>query len=223
MIASIFDCDGTLYGAQFGRAMLADARTHGYNQRVLAYYGVLLPRFLRRKFGLIDPEDFNRAVIANLGRLIIGWDGPKAMKAFERIVHEHLWPTRQPEALERLRSHQAREHDVILLSGVFMPCLELIGKELGVMNCVGTRLEVRNRVYTGKVVPPVVTGKDKLAVLRSFLNARGVQIDWQSSYAYADSLYDRGILETVGHPVAVHPDQGLKTLAEQNGWEILSA
>jgi phosphoserine phosphatase len=42
-----------------------------------------------------------------------------------------------------------------------------------------------------------------------------------ASYAYADSLTDVPVLELVGHPVAVYPDEGLAALAWQKGWPIL--
>jgi phosphoserine phosphatase len=40
------------------------------------------------------------------------------------------------------------------------------------------------------------------------------------SYAYADSILDLPMLEKVGNPVAVYPDEGLRSHAAASGWEI---
>jgi hypothetical protein len=42
-------------------------------------------------------------------------------------------------------------------------------------------------------------------------------IDLAASYAYADSIYDLPLLEAVGHPVAVSPEERLASIARQRG------
>jgi phosphoserine phosphatase len=37
---------------------------------------------------------------------------------------------------------------------------------------------------------------------------------------YGDSLPDVHVLERVGHPVAVNPMPGLRTLARERGWRV---
>lgn len=46
-------------------------------------------------------------------------------------------------------------------------------------------------------------------------------IDLAASYVYADSIYDLPLLEAVGHPVAVCPEERLASIARQRGWPIL--
>lgn len=220
---SLFDCDGTLYAAQFGRGLLAYMSSHDHRKRAMSYYTALLPFFLLRKLRLIDAEAFNRPVIANLGRLIAGWDLETGRQAFEWVLREYLWPTRNPEVLERLAEDQAKNHRIVILSGVLTPVLQMIGDQLRVSDVVGTRPEVVDGQYNGRIVPPVVTGREKLPVLRKYFSERGIDVDWPSSFAYADSAYDRQVLEIFGNPVAVHPDPGLLSLAEAKGWEVLGA
>jgi HAD superfamily hydrolase (TIGR01490 family) len=221
MIVSIFDCDGTLYSAQFGRGMLKYMGSKGYKGRVRAYYAALLPRFLLRKLRLISKESFNRPTIAGLGRLIAGWDLQMGAAAFEWVAHEYLLPTKREPVLARLRSHQAEGHRIVLVSGVFTPCLELMGDEFGVRDLIGTKVEVRDGVYSGAIIPPVITGRAKLPMIREFIAAQGWEVDWKASYAYADSIYDRWVLEAVGNPAAVHPDPELLALARERDWEVI--
>jgi HAD superfamily phosphoserine phosphatase-like hydrolase len=101
----------------------------------------------------------------------------------------------------------------VVISGSFAPCLDLIGAHFGVENLIGTRLELRDGRYTGRSIPPVVTGPAKAELVRELLAARGLAVDWESSHAYGDSFTDREMLELAGHPVAVYPDAKLKALA----------
>ncbi len=221
MIASIFDCDGTLYSAQFGRGLLRYVNSRGFKGRVRAYYAALLPRYLLRKLRLIPEEDLKRPVIANLSRLIAGWNLEMGAAAFEWVAYEFLLPTKRHDVLARLKNHQTDQHLVVLLSGVFLPCLELIGADLNVTNLIGTRVDVRDGRYSGRIVPPVVTGTDKLPLVREFFATRQIEVDWGASYAYADSIHDRLVLDAVGNPVAVHPDSELLALARERNWEVV--
>jgi HAD superfamily hydrolase (TIGR01490 family) len=223
MIVSIFDCDGTLYSAEFGRGLLRYANSNGFGNRVRAYYATMLPRYLLRKLRLIPEEEFKRPIIANLSRLIAGWDPNMGAAAFEWVAHEFLLPTRRNDLLARLKKHQASQHRIVLVSGVFMPCLELIGGELGVADLIGTRIEVSDGKYTGRIIPPVITGKYKLPMVRRFCARRGLNVDWNASYAYADSIHDRWILEAVGNPVAAYPDSELRELALERNWEVIGS
>src|SRR5699024_9416255 len=46
-------------------------------------------------------------------------------------------------------------------------------------------------------------------------------IDWKNSFADADSYSDLSVLELVGNPVAVDPDQDLRNIALERDWEII--
>lgn len=223
MIVSIFDCDGTLYSAQFGRGLLQYVGSKGFKARVRAYYAALVPRYLIRKLRLIPEEELVRPAIANLARLVAGWDVNTGAAAFEWVACEYLLPSKRKPVLARLENHQADQHLVVLLSGVFMPCLDLIGAELNVSNLVGTRIDIQDGRYSGDIIPPVITGRDKLPMVRNFFDAHHLNVDWDASYAYADSIHDRMVLEAVGNPVAVYPDSELLVLARERNWEMIDS
>jgi phosphoserine phosphatase len=46
-------------------------------------------------------------------------------------------------------------------------------------------------------------------------------VELSESFAYADSITDQPVLEVVGHPVAVYPDQALADLALGSDWSII--
>ncbi len=83
MIAALFDCDGTLYSAQFGRGLLQYARAHGSQPAALRYYADMAPRLLAGKLHLIGDEPRRRPLVSDLAWLLQDWDEPRAAAAFE--------------------------------------------------------------------------------------------------------------------------------------------
>ena len=129
---------------------------------------------------------------------------------FEWVTDEYLLPTRREHVVTRLRSHQQQGHVVVIASGTFAPSLQILGDRLGVQHLIGTGIEVRDGRYTGRALPPIIKGADKLAGIQAHLAALGAPIDWAASYAYGDSYSDREFMQLVGHPVAVHPEHHLR-------------
>jgi HAD superfamily hydrolase (TIGR01490 family) len=121
------------------------------------------------------------------------------------------------EELDRLR---AEGITLVLVSGTPVPLLEELGKRLGIDVLVGTRLEVKRGTYTGRVDGIHPYGRRKLQAL----DEAGLldRFDLGQSTAYGNSWPDRFLLERVGFPVVVRPDNRLAALARQRGWRILT-
>jgi phosphoserine phosphatase len=109
----------------------------------------------------------------------------------------------------------------LLLSGAFEGLLAVVGAHLGIDHVLGTRLVQRNGRYVGRALPPICQGPGKLQRLQAYLAGPGEGLDLTESFAYADSLTDRPVLQAVGHPVAVYPDKELAALADLLEWPIL--
>jgi HAD superfamily hydrolase (TIGR01490 family) len=221
MIVALFDSDGTLYSNQMGRGMMKYAEMHGRRGLGRLYFASLVLPLLFDKLKLAKPDAFQRVLIERLGWLIKGYDAAQGAQAFQWVAREYLLATRRTDVIQRLRHHQAQGQLVLIVSGGFEPCLELIGEELGVANLIGTQIEVKDGRYTGRILPPVIKGQDKVSKTREFLSSRGYEVDWNASYAYGDSFTDQDLLKLVGHPVAVYPDQKLHELARSRKWEVL--
>lgn len=221
MIAALFDCDGTLFSAQFGRGLIKYATMHGRRGIVRAYYSSLLIPYFLRKLKFVSQETFSRKVMANLAWLIKGWDEVKSQAAFEWLVYDYLLPTQQADIIARLRAHQAEGHTIVLVSAQFLPSLELLGKHFNADGVIGTQVETRANQYTGRIIPPVITGQDKNTRVRQFFSKHKMEIDWDSSSAYADSITDLNLFKLVGNPIAVYPDPELNTIAQANHWQVI--
>jgi HAD superfamily hydrolase (TIGR01490 family) len=220
-IAALFDCDGTLYAAQYGRGLMKFASARGHKGAVRAYFASLLPLIALRKCRLITDEQFHRPLTSRMPWMIKGMSAEEFHDLGDCMYRDYLLPTERTEVVERLRDHQSRGHAVLLVSAQLLPTLEILGDHYKVDGVVGTNVELKNGRYTGRIVPPVITGTDKDRYAREFFSSRNMEIDWEASYAYADSITDLGLLGMVGHPVAVHPDEKLFALAQSRKWEMI--
>ena len=98
-----------------------------------------------------------------------------------------------------------------------------ICREFGIAHLIATIPAHENGRFTGKPRGTPSFKAGKIERVEAWLESMGV---WWGSFAeswfYSDSLNDLPLLQTVSHPVAVDPDDTLRTQASQNGWPILS-
>jgi HAD superfamily hydrolase (TIGR01490 family) len=218
-IAAFFDVDGTLYTAHMWRGLMQYAASHGHANQVRFYYSALMPLYGLRKLHLIGEETFRKPWVSNLGWMLRGWKASEGQAAFRWIAEEYIRPTAREDMIACLREHVAAKHVVVLVSAMLKPALEILGQSLEATGCVGTEIETRDGYFTGRVLPPVCMGIEKDRLTRKFLAERGLKVDLDASFAYADSISDQPLLEMVGRPVAVYPDPQLAALARARGWE----
>lgn len=222
MIGAFFDVDGTLYTANMSRGLAQYVAEHGGKWRVRWYWARNLPYYYLRQLGLMSEEEFRKPWVQSLGSLIQGWSVKQGDIAFRWIAEQYIQPTAQPDVIARLREHMAQGHLTLLVSAMLTPTLKILGDALGVTDVIGTNVEVMDGRFTGRVLLPICTGSAKERLVREWVHARGIALDWHASYAYADSISDVKLLEMVGHPVAVNPDPVLAAHARDKGWEILT-
>jgi HAD superfamily hydrolase (TIGR01490 family) len=94
----------------------------------------------------------------------------------------------------------------------------LIAHELGLTGAIGTKVERKNGILTGKLVGKPIHGAEKRKALKSLAKDRNLSL--KRSYAYSDSQNDLPMLTAVGHPVAVNPDKILTRYAKAADWPI---
>jgi HAD superfamily hydrolase (TIGR01490 family) len=220
-IAALFDCDGTLYSAQYGRGLMKYASARGKKGAVRKYYASMVPLLALRKFKWIAEESFHRPLTSRMPWMIKGMTENEFRELSECMFKEYLLPTERTEVIARLRDHQAKGHAVLLVSAQLTPSLKILGDLYHANGVVGTQVELKNGGYTGRIVPPVITGAEKDRYTREFFSVRNIDVDWEASYAYADSITDTGLLNMVGHPVAIHPDAKLYEMARYRNWEMI--
>ncbi len=223
MALAFFDIDGTLTSAHVWGGLMAYFKTRKQKRGThWAYLAVHYPLYFLRKAGLLGEEPFRRRWSADLGWYLRGESEASAAAIGDWIAQHYLEGTWHAPVRARLKEHLARGDTVVLVSAAPLPLVAAIARHLGVPHAVGTRFEIVDGRYTGRVIPPPTLNKQKLIQARAYLRSHGLPADWIDSWAYADSITDLALLEAVTHPVAVFPDEALRQTAVQRGWEIIA-
>ncbi|RKY80024.1 hypothetical protein DRQ00_02640 [candidate division KSB1 bacterium] len=209
---AVFDLDGTLL-----RNTSAEIQLFRY----LLYQHLLksaqLLNFAREALNLL-PQGLLTTVRRNKGYLY-GID----VKAFRQILPQFcvsfLQPRLCPEMVERMTQLKQQKFCVVILSGTLQLILLELQTMLPVDVVIGSVIETKNGVFTGRVIGLHPYGKDKVKVLSQHFANRS--LDYLSSFVFADRYSDVSLMELFGWPVAVHPSQKLRRLAQKRGWEII--
>jgi HAD superfamily hydrolase (TIGR01490 family) len=142
-----------------------------------------------------------------------------ALKELEAAVTPNLVTRVRPESRNLVAMHQKHDRDTWIVSASPQALVEPLAASLGMTGAIGTRGEIVDGHYTGRLDGPFVYGQGKAVALEKLASDRGY--DLGLCYAYSDSVSDLPMLELVGHPVAVNPDSELWAVSVQRGWPVV--
>ncbi|MEZ5184324.1 MAG: HAD-IB family hydrolase [Candidatus Nanopelagicales bacterium] len=153
-----------------------------------------------------------------LSKLSQGWDVDQVKAIVAETLDEIVDPIVYHEAVKLISEHQAAGRDVIIISSSGTEIVEPIGARLGVDKAIGTQMAIEDGKYTGEVLF-YAYGPGKADAMRALAEEQGYNL--AESYAYSDSYTDLPMLEVVGNPYAVNPDEQLRRVARERVWPIL--
>lgn len=221
MQAAFFDVDGTLTDVRVWQGVMDYFKEKGLRRWTMRLFWLYhMPLYFLYKLRLIDQSGFRRPWAAHLSWLFRGYSEEEAGDIWEWVVTKALVGHWRTDVIERLKKHKADGDVVFLVSAGPEPLVARIAREVGADVPVGTRHEVKDGRFTGRSIPPVCMDEHKAGLAADRIRSLGLAIELGQSYAYADSPGDSGLLEMVGHPMAVYPDEELRAIAGERGWPI---
>lgn len=155
---------------------------------------------------------------AYMSELVTGWEVTKVKRIVNETLDTIVDPIVYAEALELMESHRSSGQNVIIISSSGTDVVEPIGERLGADLAIGTQVGIEDGRYTGEILF-YAYGEGKAQAMRDIAAERG--LDLAECYAYSDSITDLPMLEAVGHPTAVNPDDDLRAIAVERNWPIL--
>ena len=213
--AAFFDLDRTLLRRSSTLALAGSFRRHGVIGRAQMAKAALWQLLFAARGASADVV--RRA--AEDGLVLLRGFSAEEMRS---LVAEALEPVLRPlvyrEPLDLAGRHRDRGEPVYVVSAALQEVVDALARDLGLEGALGTVCEVENGVYTGHSVWSL-HGAAKADAVRELAAREG--LDLASSTAYSDSHSDVPFLESVGKPVAVNPDRGLRRLAAERGWPVL--
>jgi len=181
--AAFFDLDRTLIRRSSMLALAPSLRRHG-----LIGWGSLARATVWHAVYLIRGVSSNQLAQAadQTFRLMKGW--PVAQ--FQQLIAEQIEPLAAlafPDAIQRMRAHQARGEQAIVVSASLVDLVDPLAQRLGLDGALASHAATRDGRFTGRV-EPFLYGKAKAAAVRTY--AAQHAIDLSASSAYTDSRSD---------------------------------
>ena len=213
--AAFFDVDNTII---VGASMFHFARgliTRGFVSR-RALLGFIL-RQLRFRMGGEHAGDIATARDSALA-FVSGRSVSDIVRVSEEIYDEHLADRIWTGTRGLAHAHLAAGEPVWLVTATPVELASIVAVRLGLTGALGTRAEVRDGAYTGRLVDDILHGRAKADAVRALAEREG--LDLSRCSAYSDSINDLPLFELVGRAVAVNPDARLAAEAERRGWEV---
>jgi HAD superfamily hydrolase (TIGR01490 family) len=136
------------------------------------------------------------------------------------FMRDVVVPMRLAKADALLAEHRARGDFLLIITATNAFVTRPIAESLGVDDLIATEPELKNGRYTGRITGTPSFREGKVARLNEWLQSH--DFDPAEASFYSDSLNDLPLLEMVGRPVAVDPDDTLRAVAIERGWPVIS-
>ena len=126
---------------------------------------------------------------------IKGWTKEHFDKTAQDFYEKKVKKLLRKSALDEIKRHLGSNADVSLVSASPEDWLWPFTKEYGI-NLIATRLEIKDGVYTGKIVGNNCRKAEKVRRVKEVYNIG----NYSDIYAYGDSRGDKEMLEMSNHP-----------------------
>jgi len=194
---------------------LVDWVRHNQSRMQARLYMVsIMPSYLIAKRGWIDWQTWAQGLMVNSLKMVKNATPEKMRSVGEWAVEHDLWKKRREDVIARLQEHAAQGAQVYIASSVVEPIIEPFARRVGAQT-IGTPVE-----YTDghvRVAGGLVAQERKIEQVLSRLGVARVD------FAYGDTVQDVPLLEHADRPIAVYPDEALKAVSVERGWEILGS
>lgn len=215
MSLALFDLDNTLLGGDsdylWGEFLISVGAVDRHeHQRENARY------FAQYQAGELDVRaflDFQLKPLAdNDTASLLAWR--------DRFVRELIAPLVLVKGRELVKDHQRRGHCLAIVTSTNAFITRPIADLLVIEHLLATQPEFDGECYTGRYVGEPCSGAGKVHWVNEWAGGLGLSLD--DSWFYSDSHQDLPLLSVVDNPVAVDPDDKLRSHASLHGWPVVS-
>jgi HAD superfamily hydrolase (TIGR01490 family) len=168
--------------------------------------------------GSVTPQAFCAFYMSTLaGRSRAGWAALR-----EAFMRECIAPRIPPAARALVDAHRAGGDLLVMSTATNRFLTELTAAHLGFEHLIATEPEEADGRFTGRAIGSLNMREGKPLRLRDWLAGQGrpAALLADASF-YSDSINDLPLLQAVGRPVAVDPDERLLAHAQAQGWPVL--
>ncbi|OHD67316.1 MAG: hypothetical protein A2W19_02610 [Spirochaetes bacterium RBG_16_49_21] len=211
MYVAFFDLDHTILSTSSGRIIVRSLYHHGIISRKQIRRALFLSFIYRT--GLLPAE----AAVARWTKWFKGISY-KIIEAYSAEWLKELKPLIREGARREIELHRSNGGSTVILSASPAFICDPIKNFLMMDDVICTELEIMDGRLSGRLKGRYCYGKEKLVRAERYCREGGHRM--AEAYYYADSINDLPVLESVGNPVCVSPDDRLARAARSRGWKI---
>lgn len=212
--AAFFDLDRTLLAGASG-AVFSDA----LRQAGLVTRSIPGEQLMYGLFNVVG-ETLPSMALARQAASMAKGHSSAAVREAAAAVAPRLVAMVQPFAGRLFAEHRAAGRPIVLATTTPYDLVAPFAALLGLDDVIATRYGVdEHGNYDGGLDGPFVWSTGKLAAVRTWAEARGV--DLGQSFAYSDSVFDTPLLAAVGNPFVVNPDPRMVLMAIARRWPVI--
>lgn len=147
-----------------------------------------------------------------------------SMETLNVLHQEFLEDVIKPQITDKSRAliqkHKDANDTLMVITATNSFITRPIVTELGIEELLATEPKIVDGKYTTEIEGIPCFQDGKVTRLNSWLETNDHTLE--NSFFYSDSINDLSLLEVVDFPVAVDPDENLKSKANELGWPIIS-
>lgn len=211
MKLAIFDFDGTIYKYETFTLFMNHLKER-FPSKYRRFFAAILPIYLGYKCKVIPEPKMKHKLMQRYILALQDLTNDELQQFFTEVA-DKMEGDFHTEVIDRLKTHQKNGFYTMIVSGAFTPLLEAVNKEYQVDELIGTGIPKNNKEFTH------VHAERKTNLIHAQM--KGKTVNWEESYAYGDSVTDLAVLDLVGNPIAVAPDDRLNQIAKERNWEII--
>ncbi|MFZ4653501.1 MAG: HAD family hydrolase [Methylococcaceae bacterium] len=215
MTLAIFDLDNTLLAGDSDYLWGSFLVDRGLVDP-LAYEAANTRFYEDYQMGKLDIDAFLNFALAPLSQHAMA----DLITLRQEFLDASILPILLPAARQLIKAHRAQGHTLMIITATNAFITAPIADLYEMDHLIATTPEIKDGRYTGRYVGEPCFQQGKVRRLQEWLHAHDASL--ANSWFYSDSHNDRPLLDLVCYPVAVDPDQALKTHAERNQWPVIS-
>lgn len=211
-IGAFFDFDGTLIAGFSATVFLKEQLRRG---DISPYHFVDLLAALAQ-FSL-GTQGFS-GLMTSAAQFMRGASEAEYIEFGQELYEQQIARKVYPESRAMVQAHMAKGHTVAVISSATPYQVEPMARDLGIEHIICSRYQVKDGVFTGGIERPLCFGPGKVMAAENLSAEFGIDLD--QSFFYSDSDDDLELLQRVGYPRPLNPNNNLAAIAEEEGWPV---
>lgn len=137
-------------------------------------------------------------------RFIDGIEENEMKKIVSEFYKKRLSKLLYKDAIVMIKKMKAEGFKIYLISASAEFYLKELYNIEEVDKVIGTRFTLENGLHRNEILGENCKGEEKVKRLKQVLKAENMEVDFESSYMFSDSLSDLPLFNLVGHPYLIN-------------------